>query len=98
MKLQLADPSYRATTDLTFHRYAISEAVHNLYPHATLNTTRYYFELMQLSSEEAFNLVQLNNEISSRDAYLNQLYVPYPLKTQSGETSVKPLLFTLITH
>lgn len=92
MRFQLVDPSYCVTTDLTYHKFAIKEGVHALYPKAIINIHRYYFEIEDTPNQGDFDILKLNCEIASRDSYLKSLYKPYPLKSNQ-KLSLSPLLF-----
>ncbi len=92
MKFQLVDPSYCVTTDLTYHKYAISEGIHALYPNASINIHRYYFEIEDESSQILANLPLINKEIAERDPYLKALFENAPLE-KTDELVLSPLLF-----
>ena len=93
MKFQLVDPSYRMTTDLTYHKYAISEAIRTFDTTADIFITRYFFEVNSSYLNENLNLTQLSVEIAKRDPYLNNLYAQYPTKSKNGLVTLTPLLF-----
>lgn len=92
MKFQLVDPSYCVTTDLTYHKYAISEGIHALYPNASINIHRYYFEIEDGSSQILANLPLINEEIAARDPYLKSLFENSPIE-KDNEVLLSPLLF-----
>ena len=92
MKFQLVDPCYCVTTDLTYHKNAIYDGVHALYPDVSINVHRYYFEIKDESSEFISKLSQMNREIAVRDPYLNSLFKLYPTKV-NNHIIISPLLF-----
>ena len=92
MKFQLVDPSYCVTTDLTYHKHAIREGIHVLYPNATINIHRYYFEIEDESTEIIKDLPLSNEEIAARDPYLKSLFKDYPTK-QNNEITLSSFLF-----
>lgn len=93
MKFQLVDPSYCVTTDLNYHKHAIREGIRALYPNATINIHRYYFEIEDESSKIVEDLTLINDEIAARDPYLKTLFKQYPIKHQNNEITLKPFLF-----
>lgn len=92
MRFQLVDPSYCVTTDLTYHKHAIYEGVRALYPNASINIHRYYFEIEGASLQIISDLPLINEEIASRDAYLKSLFKNHPIK-KDDKIIISPLLF-----
>lgn len=93
MKFQLVDPSYCVTTDLTFHKHAIYDGVHALYPNAAVNIHRYYFEIEDGSAQILANLPLINEEIAARDPYLNSLFHSNSVKSDDNELEIESYLF-----
>lgn len=93
MKFQLVDPSYCVTTDLTYHKHAIREGIHALYPNVSINIHRYYFEIEDDTNDIQLDISLINNEIALRDSYLKSLYKPHPVKNEQKQVSIYSLLF-----
>lgn len=96
MKFQLFDPSYCVTTDLTYHKNAIYDGIHALYPNVSINVHRYYFEIEDESSQIISDLPLINKEIAARDPYLKSLFKSHPIKL-NDEIMISPLLFKRAT-
>lgn len=93
MKFQLVDPSYCVTTDLTYHKHAIREGIHAIYPNASINIHRYYFEIEDESTQFIEDLPLINAEIASRDPYLSSLFKSHPVKQTNNEITLSSFLF-----
>ena len=63
-----------------------------LYPNATINIHRYYFEIEDESTEIIKDLPLINEEIAARDPYLKSLFKDYPTK-QNNEITLSSFLF-----
>ena len=77
---------------VTYHKHAIREGIHVLYPNATINIHRYYFEIEDESTEIIKDLPLINEEIAARDPYLKSLFKDYPTK-QNNEITLSSFLF-----
>ncbi len=91
MRFQLVDPSYCVTTDLTYHKHAIYEGIHALYPNVSVNIHRYYFEIEDESSQIVSDLPLINEEIAARDPYLKSLFKSHQIKKDDEIIISSPL-------